>query len=55
MIVSGIFAVFSMVFGCMIYCGYDQLKSAIDVLDASADFLAGTKRIFLVPLFYFFL
>lgn len=38
----------------MIYCGYDQLKTAIDVLDASADFLAGTKRIFLVPIIYFF-
>jgi hypothetical protein len=54
MFLSAGFAVFSMVFACMIYCGYDQLKTAIDVLDASADFLAGTKRIFLVPVFYFF-
>jgi len=38
----------------MIYCGYRQLKTAIDVLDASADFLAGTKRIFLLPTVFFF-
>lgn len=55
LLVGGVsFAVLSLVFVCMIYCGYDQLKTAIDVLDASADFLAGTKRIFLVPIFYFF-
>lgn len=48
------FSVFALIFMCMIYCGYDQLKTAIDVLDASADFLAGTKRIFLVPIVYFF-
>lgn len=38
----------------MIFCGYSQLKTAIDVLDASADFLAKTKRIFLVPTLYMF-
>ena len=38
---------------CMIYCGYNQLKTAIDVIDAAADFLAKTKRIVLVPICYF--
>ena len=37
----------------MIYCGFSQLKTAIDIIDASADFIAKTKRLILVPLFYF--
>ena len=36
-----------------VYCGWNSLKTAIDVVDASADFLAGTKRIILVPFVYF--
>jgi hypothetical protein len=44
--------IFATIFACLVYCGFDQLKTAIDVLDASADFLAKTKRIFLVPFFY---
>jgi hypothetical protein len=38
----------------MLCYGFRSLKKAIDVLDASADFLAGTKRIILVPVLYFF-
>ena len=50
----GIFAgIFSLLFACMIYCGYSQLKTAIDVIDAAADFLAKTKRILMVPVLYF--
>ena len=51
---TGVFAVLAAIFACMICCGYQQLKTAIDVLDASADFLAGTKRIFLLPVIFFF-
>ena len=44
-------------FGCIylmaICCGYKSLKIAIDVIDASADFLATTKRIILIPVFFF--
>lgn len=36
-------------------CGYSSLKMAIDVIDASADFLAGTKRILVVPGIFFLL
>ena len=46
---------FSMLFACMIFCGYSQLKTAIDVIDAAADFLAKTKRILAVPVLYFFI
>ena len=49
-IVSGILA---MVFLCAIWCGFNSLKTAIDVIDASADFLAKTKRIIAVPVLYF--
>lgn len=36
-----------------ICCGYKSLKLAIDVIDASADFLACTNRIIFVPGFFF--
>ena len=36
-----------------IWCGWNSLKTAIDVVDASADFLADTKRVILVPFVYF--
>lgn len=48
-------AILSVCFGCCVFCGYKSLKLAIDVIDASADFLAKTKRIILVPILYFFL
>ena len=46
---------FALGFFCCVCCGYHSLKLAIDVIDASADFLAGTKRIILVPILYFLL
>lgn len=52
MIAAGFFATG---FLCCIYCGYDSLKTAIDVIDASADFLAKTKKIILVPFVFFLL
>jgi hypothetical protein len=47
-------SIFAVLFLVMICCGYSQLKTAIDVIDAAADFLAKTKRIILVPICYFF-
>lgn len=56
LLIMGIMAgLFSMLFACMIFCGYSQLKTAIDVIDAAADFLAKTKRILAVPVLYFFI
>jgi len=49
-----LFAILSLAFCTCIVCGFKSLKLAIDVIDASADFLAGTKRIILVPVLYFF-
>jgi hypothetical protein len=48
------FAILSCCFLTCVICGFRSLKLAIDVIDASADFLAETKRIILVPVFYFF-
>lgn len=48
-----IFSLLSVCFLCCVICGFKSLKLAIDVIDASADFLTETKRILLVPIFYF--
>ena len=37
----------------MLICGFNQLKIAIDVVDASADFVRKTKRVIIVPVIYF--
>jgi len=52
---SIVFAILALIFGIMVCCGYNSLKTAIDVVDASADFLAKTKRILFVPILYFLL
>lgn len=49
------FTLFAVLFLCCVCCGFKSLKLAIDVIDASADFLAETKRILLVPVLYFFI
>lgn len=53
MIGTGVIGLITLIFGCMICCQFDSLKKAIDVIDAAADFLAGTKRVILVPCVYF--
>ena len=52
MVVSGIFA---LVFFCLICCFKDSLRTAIDVIDASADYVAHNKRVILVPNGHFLL
>jgi len=42
-------------FLCCLYCKYSALKTAIDCIDAAADFLAKTKRLISVPFFFFLL
>jgi hypothetical protein len=48
-----LFALLGVIFLCAVICGFSHLKLAIDVIDASADFLDDTKRVYLVPLFFF--
>ena len=45
----------SLIMLCMIVCGFNSLRIAINVVDASADFTKKTKRIIGVPVFYFFI
>ena len=52
---SIILGILGVVYLLAICCGYRSLKIAIDVIDASADFLAATKRIMIVPIVYFFM
>ena len=47
-----VFGVCALLFLFLITVGYDHLVTAVGVLDASADFLASTKRIFIVPTVY---
>lgn len=52
MIVGGILA---LTFLCSVCCGYSSLKTAIDCIDAAADFLKKTKRVIAVPFLFFLL
>lgn len=49
-----LFSILSLVYMVLLCCGYAQLKVAIGIMDASADFLQKTKTILLVPLGFFF-
>lgn len=48
-----LFALLGLIFLCAIVCGFSHLKLAIDVIDASADFLDDTKQVYFVPFFFF--
>ena len=50
-----VLSIFACIFMLAIWCGFSSLRTAINVIDASADFLAKTKRIIGVPILYFFL
>ena len=44
----------TVIYACCLCCNCKSLKLAAVVIDTSADFLAATQRILLVPVFYFF-
>jgi len=48
------FCIAAATFALAVVCGWKSLKLAIDVIDASADFLYKTKRVVAVPIIYFF-
>jgi len=50
-----VFMIMGCAFLCCTFCGRRHLKLAIDVIDASADFIAGNKRVIFVPIIYFIL
>lgn len=49
------FGILACAFLFCVFCGRTHLKLAIDVIDASADFIAGNKRVIVVPIIYFIL
>lgn len=51
-IVMGIFA---FIFLVLLFFNFKHIKTAIQVLEAAAEFMIGNKRVILVPFTYFFL
>lgn len=43
----------AILFAACVWCKWDDLKLAIEIVNASADFLAQTKRLLVTPLVYF--
>jgi len=52
-IIALVFTLIALCYMCCICCCQTSLKRAIDVIDASADFMRSTKRLLLVPLIFF--
>lgn len=50
-----VISILALAFSCCVCLGFKSLKLAIDVIDASADFLWETKRIISIPILYFFI
>lgn len=48
-----LFALLSVLYAVALWCGWDQLKLAIEIVNCSADFLANTKRLLGVPILYY--
>lgn len=53
LLVGIIGAILSLLFCLALYCGWSQLKLAIEIVNCSADFLAATKRMLGVPILYY--
>ena len=48
------FGVISIIFSILLFCTWSYIQTACDVLDATADFFADTKRIIPVQIAFFF-
>lgn len=55
LIIGIVTGICGLLFAIMIFCGHRSLKTAIDVIDASADFTNKTKRIIGLSVFFFIL
>jgi hypothetical protein len=53
-ITAGVFALFFLLFNCLLCCFRDKFAIALAVIDSAADFLVATKRLAIIPLLYFF-
>ena len=43
----------SLLFFCIMFRNYKHIKTAIQVIDAAADFMIEHKRVMIIPFFYF--
>jgi hypothetical protein len=50
---AGVTALGFLLFNCMMWCYWQKLQVAIAVIDATADFMAATKRMVSVTIYYF--
>lgn len=48
-----VFGILFLIYNVMLYCGFRQLKLAVDAIDAAADFIRDTKRLVAVNFLYF--
>lgn len=53
MVGAVVFGIFFILFNVLLYCKWDQVKMAIAVIDATAEFFVETKRINFVSIMYF--
>jgi len=47
------FAIIGLIYFCIIFRNFKHIKTAIQVIDAAADFVIEHRRLIIVPLFYF--
>ena len=47
------FAIISVIYFCIVFRNFKHIKTAIQVIDAAADFVIEHRRLILVPIFYF--
>jgi hypothetical protein len=54
MFMGVLFAFFSFLYLVLMFYKFKSVKTAINVVDAAAEFMVGNKRVILVPFVYFF-
>lgn len=52
-ICSLVFGILFIIYNVMLYCGFTQLKLAVDCIDASAEFIMNTKRLVAINFLFF--
>lgn len=50
-----VFAILAFIFLILMFFNFKHIKTAIQVIDAAAEFMVGNKRVILIPITYFFL
>jgi hypothetical protein len=48
-----LFSITAVIYACVIFWSRKSIRLAVDVIDASADFVADNRRVFIVPLVFY--